>query len=403
MALNFSHKLSRSSWFNATVFGIGMASLFSDLSHETVTSLLPTMLLSMGVFAGALGTIDGVADGFSSLAKVYGGYWADRLHRRKPLCASGYGIMAAATAVIATALSWPTVLLGRVLAWSARGLRTPARKALLAEAVTRESYGRAFGFERAMDTTGAIIAPLMVLFLLKIGTPYRTLLWLSVIPAILAVFAILVFVRETPGRTPSKHAFLSSFRFLPKRFVRFLGAVGVFGAGDFAHSMLILYAISALTPSMGAANAMKISVGLYAFHNVIYAGISYPIGALADRHNKRWLLTFGYICGAVTALLLCFRVNSLWALAIVFGLAGAYVGIEETLEDSLASEILPGELRGTGFGTMSLINGLGDMISSISVGWLWAIYGPVPAFGFAFLLMVAGAGYLITMRSLDTA
>ena len=401
--MNFTGRSARSSWFNATVFGIGMASLFSDLSHETVTSLLPTMLLSMGVFAGALGTIDGVADGFSSLAKVYGGYWADRLQKRKPLCASGYGIMAAATVVIATAVVWPMVLIGRVLAWSARGLRTPARKALLAEAVTRESYGRAFGFERAMDTTGAIIAPLMVLLLLKVGIQHRTLMWLSVFPAILAVVSILAFVRETPGRIPSKHAFLASFRFLPRRFIRFLGVVGVFGAGDFAHSMLILYAISVLTPSLGAANAMKYSVGLYAFHNVIYAGISYPIGAMADRHNKRWLLALGYVCGAATALLLCFRVNSLWLLVIIFGLAGAYVGIEETLEDSLASEILPAELRGTGFGTMSLINGLGDMISSISVGWLWAIYGPLPAFGFAFLLMAAGTGYLMTMRSLDSA
>jgi MFS family permease len=399
--MNFTVRSARSSWFNATVFGIGMASLFSDLSHETVTSILPTMLLSMGVFAGALGTIDGIADGFSSLAKVYGGYWTDRLHRRKPLCEAGYGIMAAATAVIAMAFTWPVVLIGRCIAWTARGLRTPARKALLAESVTPQSYGRAFGFERAMDTTGAIIAPLLVLLLLKIGIQHRTLLWLSVGPAILAVFAILFFVHETPERTPTKHAFLASFRFLPKRFTRFLAAIGLFGAGDFAHSLLILYAISALSPSMGVASATKISVGLYAFHNVIYAGISYPIGALADRFSKRSLLVFGYSCGALTALLLCFHVNSIWLLAIVFGLAGAYVGMEETLEDSFASEILPTDVRGTGFGTMSLVNGLGDMISSISVGWLWAIYGPVPAFGLAFVLMITGTGYLMASRSLD--
>src|SRR5512139_2913966 len=145
----------RNHWLNATVFGIGLASLASDLSHEAVTSVLPGFLASMGVAAAALGTIEGVADGLSTLAKLYGGWWADRLHRRKTLCASGYGFMALATVLIAIAKSWLVVLVGRGLAWVARGIRTPARKSLLAEAATPETYGRAFGFERMMDTLGA--------------------------------------------------------------------------------------------------------------------------------------------------------------------------------------------------------------------------------------------------------
>src|SRR4029453_12485404 len=84
-------------WLNSTVFGIGMASLFSDLSHETATSLMPALIASMGAAAGALGTIEAVSDGFSSIAKLYGGWWTDRLHRRKPLCAAGYGVMAGAS------------------------------------------------------------------------------------------------------------------------------------------------------------------------------------------------------------------------------------------------------------------------------------------------------------------
>jgi MFS family permease len=93
-------------WLNSTVFGIGMASLSSDLSHETVTSVLPALLAWMGVAAGALGTIEGVADGLSSAAKLYGGWWTDRLHHRKPLCALGYGAMVTATGLIAAAVTW---------------------------------------------------------------------------------------------------------------------------------------------------------------------------------------------------------------------------------------------------------------------------------------------------------
>jgi MFS family permease len=366
-----------------------MASLFSDLSHEAVTSVLPALLASMGVAAGALGTIEGVADGLSSVAKLYGGWWTDRLHRRKPLCAAGYGTMAIATGIIAAATTWPVVLVGRGVAWISRGLRTPARKALLAEAVTPQTYGRAFGFERTMDTLGAVIAPLAALALLRIGISQRGVLWFSVLPAFLAVAAILFLVRETAGRT---------LRGLPKRFTRFLYGVGLFGAGDFAHSLMILYAVAALTPKFGAVRAATISVGLYALHNIVYAAISYPAGVLADRFNKRVLLALGYTIGAATALMLALNITSIPALIAVFILGGAYVGMEETLEDSLAAELLPDVVRGTGFGTMALVNGVGDFISSICVGWLWAVFGARVGFGFAVVLMTVGIVVVWTMR-----
>lgn len=396
MNTHITHKSSR--WLTSTVFGIGLASLFSDLSHEAVTAVFPALLASMGVAAGVLGTIEGVADGLSSAAKLYGGWLADRLHRRKPLCAVGYGAMAIATGIIAAATTWPVILLGRGMAWIARGIRTPARKALLAEAVTPKTYGRAFGFERTMDTLGAIIAPLVVLALLGIGIKQRTVLWFAVIPALLSVAAIAFLVRETAERTPSPRPFLASVRGLPKRFIRFLYGVGIFGAGDFAHSLMILYAVAALTPTFGAIRAATMSVGLYALHNLAYAGISYPAGALADKFNKRVLLAIGYTIGAATVLLLALNVTSLPALAVAFILGGAYVGIEETLEDSLAAELLPEVVRGTGFGAMAVVNGVGDLVSSLCVGWLWAAFGARVGFGFAFVLMTIGIVVVWTMR-----
>ncbi len=114
-----------SNWLNATVLGIGLGSLFSDLSYEAITALLPALLASMGLAAGLLGTVEGVADGLSSAAKLFGGWWTDRLAHRKPLGVAGYAVMTAGAALIASATVWPTVLAGRVLSWIARGLRTP--------------------------------------------------------------------------------------------------------------------------------------------------------------------------------------------------------------------------------------------------------------------------------------
>jgi len=392
----------RTAWLNSTVLGIGLASLLSDLSHETVTSLLPGLLASLGVAAAALGAIEGVADGLSSIAKLYGGWWTDRLRRRKPLCASGYGVMAAATLVIATAGHWTAVLGGRTLSWVARGLRTPPRKALLAEAVTADSFGRAFGFERTMDTLGAVLAPLATLLLLKAGLAPRHLMLWAVIPALLAMLAITLLVRETPARQPHPRSLLDSYRDLPPAYLRLLRWIGLFGAGDFAHSLMILYATSVLASRRGLAEAASLAVALYALHNICYAASSYPAGWLADHFPKHKLLSAGYALGALVALLLARGAGSLPSLGLAFALGGVYVGVEETLEDSLAAELVPARRRGAGFGLLAIVNGAGDFVSSLMTGWLWSAAGPAVAFAAAALLMASGAVGVGLFRPLKT-
>jgi MFS family permease len=384
-----------SRWLNRTVIGIGLASLFSDLSHEVVTSLLPALLASMGAAAGALGTIEGFADGLSSVAKLYGGWLADRLPRRKPLCAGGYAAMAAAPLIIAAAAAWPVVLAGRVLAWISRGLRTPARKALLADAVPREAYGRAFGLERAMDTCGAILAPLLVVVLLKVGWSQRTLLILSALPALVPVLAIGLLVREREGRTAVRRPFLHTFKGLGRRFNEFLGAVGLFGLGDFADTFFILYAVTTLSPSMGMAQATSVSVGLYALHNVLYASCSYMGGWLSDRANRFVVLVFGYAAAALAALCIVASVSSLAGLALMFALAGTGVGLYEAVQDAVGADLLASELRGSGFGALAAVTGVGDWLSSLAVGWVWAVWGAPVAGAYAMAFMLAGALWMM--------
>lgn len=386
-------------WLNATVLGIGLGSLFSDLSHEAITALLPAMLASYGLAAGLLGTVEGVADGLSSVAKLFGGWWTDRLTRRKPLGVGGYAVMTAGAALIASATIWPMVLAGRVLSWIARGLRTPARKALLAEAVTPATYGRAFGFERTMDTLGAIMAPLVAVALLSSGWSQRSVLWLAVLPAGVATLAFALGVRETPGHVPNPQPFWPMLRTLPMDFKRLLRAVGLFGMGDFAPSLLTLYAVQALTPAQGVARAATVAVGLYAWRNIVVAGISFPTGWLADRVNKRGLLASGYGAGVAMTGLLALGVTSLPLLVTVFTLAGLYVGMQEVLEDALTAELLPKAARGIGFGVLAAVNGLGDFVSSILVGWLWAAAGSGVAFAAAGIFMLLGMGWAFRLRT----
>ena len=379
-------------WLNRTVFGIAFASFFSDLSHEIATTLMPAFLATMGVAAAWLGLIEGVADGLSSFAKMASGYYTDRMQRRKPIAVAGYVATTLSTAAFGLATSAWHVLLARSFAWLGRGVRTPVRKALLAGAVTRATYGRAFGFERMMDTLGAIAGPASAFFLLSaLHQHYARLFALTLIPGLLAV-AMIAFVVKEQERKPVPHISLNeSLRALPPRFRRFLIAVGLFGAGDFAHTLLILLAAQKLAPEFGAGKAAALATGLYVLHNIFYAAFSMVAGWLADHFSKSNLLAIGYSLAALMAFAIIVLPLNVWTLAVIFLVGGVYVAIEETLEDSLCAELVGEEHHGMAFGTLATVNGIGDFLSSVIVGSLWTTLGTGVAFGYSAALFVAGA------------
>ena len=389
----------RSPWLNRTVLGIGLASLFSDWSHEMATTVMPAFLATMGVAAFWVGLIEGVSDGLSSFAKMASGYYTDKLRRRKPVAVIGYLVTALGTASFGLATAAWHVLMARAFAWLGRGVRTPIRKALLAGSVTKESYGRAFGFERMMDTLGAIVGPASAFFLLgAFDHHYPSLFAVTLIPSLIAVALIAFAVREKERKPVPHVSFGDRLRMLPPSFRKFLVAVGLFGAGDFAHTLLILLATQKLTPELGAAKAASIAVGLYVLHNIFYAGFAFIAGLLADRFRKSLMLAAGYALAAVMALAIIFLPLTVWTLAAIFILGGMYVAIEETIEDSFCAELVSEEHHGMAFGTLATVNGAGDFLSSIIVGTLWTAFGTSVAFGYSALLFLAGAALVSRLR-----
>jgi MFS family permease len=380
-------------WLNQTVLGVGLTSLFSDWSHETATAVLPAFLAAIGAGPAWLGAIEGIADGLSSFTKLGAGHYTDRLKRRKPLAVFGYAITALATASFAFATQAYHVLFGRVLAWLGRGVRSPAKKALLAADVPPGAYGRAFGFERLMDTVGAIGGPLTALWLLeRTHHSVRSVFLWTLLPGFIAVAAFWVLVREHPMEVRPQRSFAAGLRLLPVPFRRFLVGVGIFGAGDFSHTMLILYASRALAPVHGAARAGSIAVALYTLHNVFYAGSAYFSGWLSDHvRQRKFVLAAGYGLAVVTAILLCIGTPSLAWLAVISVLAGLYLGTEEALEDSVAAELVPKDQHGMAFGTLAAVNAGGDFVSSLVVGALWSAFSVQVAFGMSAVLFFVGA------------
>ncbi len=378
-------------WLNRNVAGMGVASLFSDLGHEMATAVLPLFLRTLGASAAALGVIEGVSDGAAMLARLAGGRLADRPGLRHVAASVGYAVTGLATGAFAFASSWTWLLGARAVGWASRGVRGPCRDNMLVESVPRAQLGKAFGFHRAMDTVGALAGPLGAALLLgRLG--FRGVFALSLFPGLLSGAAFFFLVWEPDGVAIAvRRAAPRWGAALTPEFRRFLAAASLFGIGDFAHSMLVMRAVELLRPG---AKSATIAILLYALHNGAHALAAYPIGALGDRWPRRRLLALWYFVGAVTAAGFAWGPPALAALALLFVLGGTVMAAQETLEAAVAADLLPAEVRGTGLGLLGAANGLGDFVSSVGLGLLWARFSAPLAFGISAVLG-AGAGFVL--------
>lgn len=398
-------------WLNRTVTGAGITSALGDFCYETTTVILPGFLAVLGVPAAALGLIEGTADAMASFTKMVSGYIADKLGHRKTLVLVGYALTPIGQVFIALAAGWPLLLLGRLLSWFGKGLRGPLRDAIVIQAVSVQTRGRAFGFHRAMDTVGAVVGPLLGVAVLgwaqrlhwdDTASPFRLVLWLSVIPGVLAVLAFLTLVNDTRQSPNPDLRFLGTLRELPAQFKRYLGAVGLFGLGDFSHSLLILAATQLLTPAMGIVHAAQVAGLFYVGRNVVQVLASYPIGAWADRIGSLPLLVAGYGLGVTTAVLAALAfwtgTGSLPLLAAIFIAAGLYVAVQEALESTVTAGMVESQTLTMSYGALGTVNGTAKFLSSAFVGMLWTTVSPVLGFGLAAALMLVGTVALSKLK-----
>ena len=390
---------------NPNVFFLGIVSLLTDVSSEMIFTLVPLFLCNvLGAATTIVGLIGGLSESIDAIFRIFSGWFSDRIGKRKLLAVLGYSISTVTKPFMYLASSWGMVLGIRFGDRVGKGVRTSPRDALVADSVSPGERGRGFGLHRAMDTTGAVmglaIAAAIIFFVqgggLKLSLEtYQWLVLIGVVPAVLAVLALLIFVREREGKplpsSPERRFALTKLTVgFDTRFKVFLGIMAVFTLGNSSDFFVILRA-----QDLGS-SVFHVVLMLVLF-NVTYAVISLPAGVLSDRLGRRWVITLGWFIYALVYLGFALA-SSLWQVWLLFACYGIYYGIVEGVARAFVADLVVEEKRGTAYGLYHGVVGLTLLPASLIAGWLWQVISPAAPFffgaGLAFLAMLGIMGLI---------
>ena len=374
----FYRKLPKGIW------ALGFVSMFMDTSSELVHSLLPIfMATTLGASMVTIGIVEGFAEAAAAFTKVFSGVTSDYFRKRKFLAVVGYGLAAITKPIfpLATSIGW--VFGARFVDRIGKGIRGAPRDALVAEITPAQLRGAAYGLRQALDSVGAFVGPLLaVAFMVWFANDIKAVLWVAVLPAFIAVFLLIVGVREPESLDHAaahrNHLTLSDAKRLSLRYWLVVALGAVFTLARFSEAFLILRAQD-VGLAIGYVPVIMIVM------NVVYSIFAYPAGAAADRFSARILL----LCGLgilVTA-------DIVLAIAASPGIAllgaafwGLHMAFTQGLLSKLVADTAPTDLRGTAFGIFNLVSGVALLLASVIAGALWSMFGASATF-------IAGASF----------
>ena len=364
------------------IWAVSLTSFFMDISSEMVLNILPLFLSNvLGVRTSIIGLIEGVAEATASLLKVFSGWLSDRLRARKWLAVGGYALSAFSKPFFYFANSWGMVAAVRWADRVGKGIRTAPRDALVADSISEEHRGLAFGFHRAADTGGAVVGLLVALAVVWMAqrgaaqlsrSTFQVVVLFSLIPAFLAVLSLALGAQDVPVKETHERPRIS-FTGLGRRFALFMLIVGLFDLGNSSDAFLILRAQERGLSVVGV-------LGMLVTFNVVYALLSTPAGSLSDRIGRRRVIIGGWLVYAAIYLGVALARTG-WHVWLFYTLYGVYYGLAYGTTKAMVADIVPEHLRGTAYGTYNAVLGILDFPASLIAGILWQGIGPWRGFG----------------------
>jgi len=366
----------------AGVWALGIVSLCMDASSELVHALLPLYVTGpLGASAVMLGWLEGIAEATAAIVKVFSGALSDWLGRRKPLVVFGYALAALTKPVFPLAQGLGAVFVARFVDRVGKGIRGAPRDALLASITPAAQRGAAFGLRQSLDSVGAFIGPLLAVgLMLLLANDVRAALWVAVIPAALAVFVLVVGVREPEVVTAAtgRRLHWREVGAFPALYWAVVAGGAVFTLARFSEAFLILHAAQLGSSAALAPLVMVVMAAAYALS-------AYPGGLWADGGRPRVILTIGLALLVMADVVLA-RAASPLAVMLGTALWGVHMGLTQGLLSKLVADAAPSHLLGTAFGVFNLVSGVALLAASVIAGVLWERFGAPVTF-------LAGAGF----------
>jgi MFS family permease len=416
-----------------TVIALGVVSLLTDAATEMIYPLLPLFIVTLGSGAVALGIIEGLAESTASLLKLLSGILSDRTGKRKPLVVVGYTISTMVRPAIGLVTGAWQIALIRTTDRIGKGIRSSPRDALIAGAVPAEIRGKAYGFHRSMDHTGAILGPLLCVAAITgialwtnvggLEPVLRTVFLLAIIPGTLAVMTLILFVNEPAAPAPAGRPAGFSLAAFSGNFRRYLLLVTFFTLGNSSDAFLLyrvqesIRASGALEsfvagmplfelvltrlggePNRAALTAVLFLPLVWSFFHVLKAVLSTPLGSLSDRIGRKKVIGAGWmIYAAVYAGFASLDAlpTALQAPAtlLLFAAYAVYYAFTEGAEKAFVADLVGPELRGSAFGLYNFAIGIAALPASVLFGLVYQAWGAPAAFGSgAVIALVSMAG-----------
>jgi MFS family permease len=350
---------------------LGWVSLANDMASELAYPIVPLFLtITLGAPVFVVGVIEAIAESVAVGVRYVSGRLSDlRGQRRRPWIVTGYSMSTVARGVIAAAPAWGWVLAGRVFDRFGKGTRSTARDALIKDSTPAELQGSAFGYHRAMDTTGAFLGPSIAVVLLAAGVGLRTILWVAFVPGLLTLL-LLRRLREASHheRAEAEPATPVAVRELPRAFWVALAIWMLFSIGNSSDVFLILRA-----HDLGLSTLLVVLA--YVVYNAVYAVLAWPFGALSDRIPRRFVLAGGVTVFALVYLGFALA-NASWAVWPLFAVYGVYIAATDGVARAWIGDVVPRGSSGTAYGVFSLATAGALFIASVAAGALWSYVDP---------------------------
>jgi MFS family permease len=372
-----------------TVLVLGGVSFFNDAASDMLAPLLPIFLTAtLGAGPVVVGLIEGVAEATASILKLVAGWLADRGWNPKGLVVGGYGLSNAARPLIGFAFGWALVLILRFLDRVGKGLRTAPRDAMIATSVAPAIRGRAFGFHRALDHSGAVLGPLLAFALLEADVPLRDVFFASVIPGLLVMLLLIFGLPATPAPSAQTSVPRFAWRELDSRLKGLIIAAAALALAAVPDAFLVLW--------MQAHGFAIIWVPLlWAAMHAVKMLVAMPFGMLSDRISRLTVVIGGWSARVVLLLFLALLGDGLWsAWALLLAYAAA-VASTEGAERALIGDVAPPDNKATAFGAYHMLSGLCALPGALLFGGLWQFAGMSTAFIVAAVLTVISAAALV--------